>query len=154
MLATLLWQVWFVRNELCFEKIYSSPEVCFKRARDGLKDYQRWNGTTNPKKICRDKAKWCKPHETYIKINFDAALNNQKECYGLGIVARDSSGRVLLAAAQTQWPLISAEMAEIKAADWAVRMAIEQRWNKAIIEGDAAVVIEALNQKRVRGFHA
>lgn len=45
LLAVLLWQIWFARNKLIFEKIYNSPEVCAKRARDGLMEYKRWNSS-------------------------------------------------------------------------------------------------------------
>lgn len=55
--ATLLWQIWYSRNELCFEKIYSSPDISFKRAKDILCDYQRWNGSKNQSKPHRDRAK-------------------------------------------------------------------------------------------------
>ncbi|CAO2826257.1 unnamed protein product [Amaranthus hypochondriacus] len=79
LLATLLWQIWFARNELCFEKVYTSPEVCLRRARDGLMEYQRWNINTYRQQVHRKNAKWCKPTGSVVKLNFDAATNHNKE---------------------------------------------------------------------------
>lgn len=146
LLADLLWQISFTRNELCFEKLYSSLEVCIKRARDGLMEYQRWNGSARRHKISRDHVKWCSPSSNYIKVNFDAALMHRQNWYGMGVVARDSSGMVLLAAAKMHRHLFPAEMAEISAVDWAISLVLQQHWDSVILEGDAALVIEALKK--------
>lgn len=60
LLTVFLWQILYARNELCFEKIYTSPEICVKRATDGLLDYQRWNVLT-AKRASRTKEKWARP---------------------------------------------------------------------------------------------
>lgn len=143
LLAMLLWQIWFARNELWFEKVYTSREVCYKRAKDGIIDYQKWNNIVRTKSH-RVQSKWSKPDPGKVKINFDASINEQRECYGLGVIARDDKGCVLLAASKTLLPRISAEMAELKAADWVVQIARQQLWRNIVLEGDAYLVIEAL----------
>lgn len=87
-------------------------------------------------------------------MNFDAATDQATGWYGIGVVARDAHGCVLLTAAKRLRPLVSAEAAEIMAADWAVSLAKENPWSLVVIEGDAALVIEALKGVRKRGLHA
>lgn len=152
--ATLLWQMWYSRNEYCFEHIQTSPEACFQRSKETLHDYHRWNGFSHQDKSHREVSKWCKPRRGDIKINFDAALNCSQKCTGLGVVARDGEGNILLSAARTVAAKSEAELAEIEAAGWAVRLAVEYDWDNIPIEGDARLVIEALNQNRARGFYA
>lgn len=65
------------------------------------------------------------------------------------MVARDDCGCVILSAAKSQWPLVSAEMGEVvMAAEWAVRLALEHHWSNIIVEGDATLVIDALKKQR------
>lgn len=151
--VVLLWQIWFARNELCFEKVYSSPEVCYKRAKDGLMEYHKWNKSVT-KKRQRELSKGCKPSKGSVIVNFDASINSQRGCCGLGVIARDDRGRVLMAAAKTQWSLLSAEMAELKALEWVVLLAIHHSWNNILIEEDAHLVIEALTHNKTRGLHS
>ncbi|CAO2826256.1 unnamed protein product [Amaranthus hypochondriacus] len=73
---------------------------------------------------------------------------------GLGVVAWDDKGCILLAAAKSQWPMVSTEMAKIMAVDWAIRLATEHHWTNIIVEGNAALVIEAFKKNRRRGLHA
>lgn len=80
------------------------------------------------------------------KLNFDASINTQRDCYGLGVIARDADGTVCLTTSKTQWPHVTAEMAECRAAEWVVQLAKRQQWKDVIIEGDASVVIAALKK--------
>lgn len=98
--SCLLWEIWFARNELCFEKIYSSPEIYIKRGKDGMMECQRWNSLATTK-APREKGRWRKAVQGSIKINFDTTINNQRKCYGLDIIARDDQGLVLLSASKT-----------------------------------------------------
>ncbi|CAO2836998.1 unnamed protein product [Amaranthus hypochondriacus] len=152
--ATLLWQMWYSRNEYCFEHLHISPDVCLQRSKDILNDYHRWNGFSHKDKPHREATRWCKPHRGCIKVNFDAALNCSQDSSGLGVVARDGDGQILLSAARTVAASTEAELAELEAAAWVVQLAVEQGWDNVIVEGDARLVIEALNQERARGFYA
>lgn len=154
LLATLMWQLWYSKSEFCFENVYSSPEVCFKRAKDTLSDYQRWNGSKFLHKPHHNKSKLCPPKDGMIKLNFDAAVNAPRDRIGLGVVARDAAGTIQLVASGSWSPFTTVEMAELAAAEWAVSLASSKGWSTVEIEGDAAVVIDALNNKKVRSFHS
>lgn len=73
---------------------------------------------------------------------------------GLGVVARDDKGKILMAAAKSQHPCSSVEMAELLAAEWTVRLAAIHGWTNVLIEGDASGIIDALNHKYTRNLYA
>lgn len=76
-----------VEMNYVLKKECSSPEVCFKREKDTLSDYQRWNDLKqNQKKPHREKTKWSKPNKGCIKLNFDASLNSQQDALELKLL--------------------------------------------------------------------
>lgn len=61
---------------------------------------------------------------------------------------------VLVLTAARSLPFTSSvELAECYAADWAVLLASEQRWSHIVVEGDAALIIQALHGSLLRGLH-
>lgn len=147
------WQIWNARNELCFEKTVIAPELCFKRACDILAEYKSANRLNSVTRAKRDAAKWEPPAHGTIKINVDAAVNNKENRIGLGVVARDADGKVVMAASKTAWPFIESERAELEAFLWAAHLIQHYQWKHVIVEGDAQVVVEALQSKLTRGLH-
>lgn len=85
-----------------------------------------------------------KPIGSTIKINFDRAYNVSTSISLVGIVARNSEGRVLISSSwiSENTPLSSA--AEAIAWLKAVQMGIEKGWSDIIIEGDASTIIKML----------
>ena len=90
-------------------------------------------------------AKWIPHDRDCIKINVDAATNIHNDRVGLGLVARNSDGKVVFAASKCQWPFLGAERSEIDAFLWAVQVAKNHGWSRCVVEGDAKFVVEALH---------
>lgn len=86
-------------------------------------------------------------------MNVDAAINDKEDRFGIGVVARNDVGEVLFAASKTLWPVSTVERAEIEAFLWAVELAKMHQWLHVTLEGDAQVVVHALQQKLTRSFH-
>lgn len=126
-----------VREMSSFLIKFIAPELCYKRAFDMLKDYQKANdlntGTVNK----RAGAKWDPPPRGFLKINVEAAINKKVDIIGLGLIVRDSDGSVLLFAARSSWPVVEAERAEIAGFKWAANIVKEKNWCKVVVEGDA-----------------
>lgn len=80
-------------------------------------------------------------HTELIKVNVDAAVNKTENRIGIGVVARDIEGLVIMAASKTMWPFIGVERAELEAFYWATQLANERHWEHIIFEGD---VVDAL----------
>lgn len=148
------WQIWCARNDLYFEKISITPELCFKRAYDMLVEFRKANVLDIKNSTPRGKPKWIPPANQIIKVNVDAAVNIQEDIVGLGVVARNSLGEVCLAASKTVWPFMSVEMAELSAFLWVVEFVKDKSWDSIVFEGDAHSIVTALNGVLSRGLHA
>lgn len=88
-----------------------------------------------------------------IKINVDAAVNSKEDRFGVGVVARNEAGEVLLTASKTVWPFYIVERAELEAFQWAVQLVKDMQWSEVILEGDAQNVVNSLQCKLSRGIH-
>lgn len=153
LLCMCAWQIWCARNDFYFEKIIVSPELCYKRACDMLHEFRK--ASHDPIiRARREDVRWYPPDPGVIKINVDAAIKINEDRFGLGVVARDSDGCVVLAAAKTSWLLVSVERAELSAFQWAVELALEYKWAKVVFEGNAQVVVKALQGSISRSFHS
>lgn len=69
------WQIWCARNDLYFENLYVSPELCFKRAKDMLSEYRKANIPEPKEHYRRQKARWVPLDHDTIKINVCTCLN-------------------------------------------------------------------------------
>lgn len=146
------WQIWKARNDLWFEKILIHPNMCFFRAKDLLDEYGKTNVKLGHVKARRE-AKWSRPPEGFVKINIDAAVDIGAGRAAIGMVARDSVGAVLVAAAHPLGPWTGVERAEIEGMLWAVSMVASLGWKHCIFEGDAKLIIDALNGRIGQAVH-
>lgn len=147
------WQVWCARNDFVFDQVFIASDLCYKRAYDILEEYSKANAITNGHVNYRENVKWKPPPEQFIKFNVDAAVNKEEDRAGLGIIARDHNGKVLLAGSKTIWPFVNVESAEIEAFKWAACMVKERSWNRIIIEGDAQQVVKAFQRSITRNIY-
>ena len=95
----------------------------------------------------RSQPKWEPPPPSLIKINFDGALFKDTEEAGLGVVVRDSHGKVLASLAKKIKLPSSSDEVEALAAVRAITLAMELNLPSFIVEGDSEVVISALKKK-------
>lgn len=130
-----------------------TPELCFKRASDMLIEYKKATISGPKGKQCSENVKWSPPVLGTIKINVDATINSADNKVGIGVVARNAHGNVLLSAAKTVWPFISMERAELEAFKIAIDFVKDNSWSNVIIEGYAQNVVNALCGKIKRGGH-
>ncbi|KAL2939333.1 hypothetical protein RDABS01_000165 [Bienertia sinuspersici] len=149
--AMVTWSIWNARNDLIFEDHYCSPEACYNKAMDLLQEFQRVNNTALNREKRRTEAKWQPPKDDVIKVNFDAAISTEFDRVGLGIIGRDVEGKVMFAMARTMCNKWESEMGEARAALEAIETARREGCTKIILEGDALVVIQALQQHTMRG---
>ncbi|KAL2932048.1 14.7 kDa ribonuclease H-like protein [Bienertia sinuspersici] len=101
----------------------------------------------------RDCSKWAPPTPNEIKINFDAAVNNEGGKVGIGVIAWDSEGKLLVAKAKTLLHNWSPELCEVRAILEAIYMAKDKGYINIILEGDAQVIIRALQKQILRSGH-
>ena len=123
-------------------------EGVIRRIRNAIKEDEQCNirRMRNEKEedAKNKKEQWQSLEDDWIKINCDAAyiVNNKMAAYG--VVARNREGRVL--AGKSQWlEMDEAEIAEAIAIKQGIKLAVEQRYQKVIIEFNAKVVVERIN---------
>ena len=77
----------------------------------------------------------------WVKINVDVALNSSRSA--LAIVARNHHGEVIYVWGKRHQICIPAQT-EAEALLWVVHLAIQERWNFVIFEGDAKNCFDAI----------
>jgi hypothetical protein len=136
-------RIWLRRNTLVFEGDFRHPSEVFEGAVAALEDFNRCNSTDlNPGDDTNDiqtsrQLRWHPPPDDFIKINWDAAINEKERCIGLGIVARDSMGEFMGAKSIMKPIVVEARLAEAMAALLAVLYGKEAGFQKIVYEGDA-----------------
>ncbi|XP_021722410.1 uncharacterized protein LOC110689887 [Chenopodium quinoa] len=113
-----------------------------------VEDYNKYNakiyGCKAPRPPKSSKI-WKPPPQGCIKINYDAALNIDG-WVGLGAVARNQLGEVLFAGVRRYKAQWTPELAECKAAIFAVWLAKQFGLRNVILESDNSTVISRLRR--------
>ena len=97
-----------------------------------------------PKTKFADVQTWRKPEEGWLKCNFDGTWDEHGAVGGAGIVLRDAAGEFVAAAAIKVAGITSAMLAETTATREAALFVQQWRLQKVILEGDALLVIAAI----------
>ena len=95
----------------------------------------------------RSLPKWEPPPTSHLKVNFDGAVLRETEEVGLGVVVRDSHGKVLAALAKKIKLPSSSDEVEALAVVRAITLAMDLNLPSFIVEGDSEVVISALRKE-------
>ncbi|GKC73987.1 reverse transcriptase, partial [Tanacetum coccineum] len=82
-----------------------------------------------------------------VKVNCDASWSKESEKVGLGFVARNHNGEVLLAGARGEYFASSPLEAEAKAILWAMSHARSRRYMNIIFESDSLCLVNALRSR-------
>jgi hypothetical protein len=140
-------KIWLRRNSLVFGGPVQSPSCLLKGATEELADFrnsvlvsihQSNNGYLPP-------AQWTRPAKGNVKINWDAALDGQNRLMGVGIIARDSNGRVVAAMCSFLPYIKDPSVAEAIGAKRAVEFGKERGFSSIELEGDALEIVLALS---------
>ena len=84
---------------------------------------------------------------SHLKVNFDGVVFREIEEAGLGVVVRDSHGKVLVALAEKIKLPSSSDEVEALAVVRAITLAMDLNLPSFIVEGDSEVVILALRKE-------
>jgi len=95
------------------------------------------------------KHRWTKPSVGWIKLNWNAAIDSNSNNMGLGIVARDSTGKVRAMMCNFLPYLTDSAVAETYAAQQGTLLARDMGFQNVILEGDSQVIVYALNSGSV-----
>jgi hypothetical protein len=148
--AVLARRIWFRRNAMLFEGKNEHPNQIYREvvtaAADFIDNNSGEESAVEPVRcVVSNTGSWTHPPSGIVKINFDAALNQEKGMVGIGVVARDSMGFLFGAKCFSIHIFTDPHTAEILAATYAVSFSKEVGFFEVIFEGDALNVIKEVN---------
>uniref|UniRef100_A0A803PMN5 RNase H type-1 domain-containing protein n=1 Tax=Cannabis sativa TaxID=3483 RepID=A0A803PMN5_CANSA len=148
--ATVCWAIWGARNELVWKRKSFNPIdiVAFaNRYLDQWRCAQSSDMESSwPLLRARDVVeRWTAPHGNSVKLNVDAAMFNNGEQYGIGLVVRNGSG--LLIEGRTE--LFNGQVEPVLAEAIGIREALswikDSRWQDVYVETDCLNVVQAIH---------
>jgi hypothetical protein len=142
-------RLWLCRNDVVHGGPMSHPAVLVRQTRSAAEEFKKVLEQAEvpiaPQSNLGQIGRWKAPQSGWVKANWDASLAVKKGWASLGVVVRDDCGRVLVAQSQTVLDFFTASLAEARAALLAVQICKEVGFNRVLFEGDAKLVISAIN---------
>ncbi|KAL4283361.1 hypothetical protein GQ457_16G031550 [Hibiscus cannabinus] len=118
-----------------------------KKVRGWSKNLLSFGGREHGSAISRPTSgtSWKKPKSDVIKINFDGSYRSTDGAASVGVVARDHHGMVVASCCKYIATATNASVVEAFACFEAILLALDRGWSEVEITGDAANVINILN---------
>lgn len=88
---------------------------------------------------------WTPPPLGCLKINVDAATDTERQCSGLGVLIRDSTGKCITAAIKKSKFKGDVSYVEAEAAEWGLSIAKEAGLKAIILETDSQEVANLID---------
>jgi len=161
LMAITAHKLWIRRNSVIFGGKVLSPSCLLKCAKDTLFEFQEACSSpltnlgvvsalpTNLGAGTSVRYHWTNPSEGWIKLNWDAAIDSNSNTMGLGLVARDFTGKVRAMMCNFLPYVTDPAVAEAFAARQGAILARDMGFQKVVLEGDSQVIVQALNSESV-----
>ena len=97
-MGAVIWGVWRKRNEKLWRGVTQTPQQCLHLSLSFLKDWTEAQQKKEPGRSgghCQKETRWKLPPLGYAKCNVDAAIFLDMKAFGVGMVLRDDSGRII-----------------------------------------------------------
>ncbi|XP_074369416.1 uncharacterized protein LOC141710786 [Apium graveolens] len=151
-IAAVCWSIWKARNEVVWQKNYTRVYVIVARSKQYL---EQWKFAQNkasiicfPNLVERDgNSVWVKPQRSIIKVLVDAATVSEFNSYGAGLVARDSSGGLVLAKMMYKTVIVEEAMTEAMTIKEALSWIKSMQWQGVVVESDSLVAVKSFRSK-------
>lgn len=147
LLLTICWRLWGARNQEVWNNVTVNHATIFREARTYLDAWKEIHCKTTATKTALQMEKWKKPPENILKLNVDAALDNNSRTTGFGFIIRDHNGLFVAAAGMNCNGLYHPKMAEAigirEALNWIKSLGV----TKVQVESDALTVIQNINSQ-------
>ncbi|OMO70912.1 reverse transcriptase [Corchorus capsularis] len=144
-----LWLIWQNRNKCLYSSTCRLPRSVDIAAINLSKQFQLATACDSHRSsISHGSKTWTAPPVGVIKLNVDASFSVETNEAGLGVVARDSGGAVLVSAARRLLFVSSPLYAEVHALLFAFEVALEYGYNSCILESDSLIAITGINSSK------
>ncbi|XP_042944508.1 uncharacterized protein LOC122278379 [Carya illinoinensis] len=144
--------IWLRRNKLVFEGSFMHPNLVVSQASLSLAAYKEAQGSrkSTPQASSTRMTGWYPPPSGSIKINWDAAVDVPQAKVGIGLVARDHEGRILVTKQLIISSIPDPLLAEGLGAFQAASLARDMEFSPVILEGDAVQIVNGINHQLER----
>ncbi|KAG6691944.1 hypothetical protein I3842_10G087500 [Carya illinoinensis] len=98
MFSVIARNIWLRRKKLLFEGSFLHPNLVLKQASQSLQEFKTVQiGKVHATQVASiHPSVWIPPPTNCVKINWDAAVNVPQDRVGIGLVARDHEGSILI----------------------------------------------------------
>ncbi|KAG6639485.1 hypothetical protein CIPAW_10G104100 [Carya illinoinensis] len=136
-MAVVLRGIWLRRNGLVFENKFEAPNIKQGKAQEtgGVQS----NNCHHWKLLVGD----------MVKVNWDAAMKSSENKGGIGVVARDNYGEVLVSLCYPRKHVADLVIAEVFALWRAMKLCEDLHFRNVQLEGDALSVVKVVNSLEV-----
>ncbi|XVF37874.1 hypothetical protein REPUB_Repub20aG0048600 [Reevesia pubescens] len=143
MVCNILWFLWSNRNHCFHESTCLIPRVLLQKA-------DRWclelpEDVNNVSTVVTHQC-WQPPPLNVLKINVDASFHQQQLLAKLGVVVRDSGGRIIFSATQTKLNITSALLGELHAMLLGLDLAHQWNFSDVILESDCLFAVSEIQK--------
>ncbi|XP_074346541.1 uncharacterized protein LOC141685331 [Apium graveolens] len=149
MFSLLCWGLWMRRNKWVWEKINMSVFGVKHMAINFLSTLNRANARdTQQKNRQIEQAKsWSRPLDGWVKVNNDAACNQEREFVAVGCVVRDASGHFLRAMSNIVRGARSPREVEALSMREALSWIKDRGSSNSVYESDSKLLIDAMDKQ-------
>jgi hypothetical protein len=141
-------QIWMRRNKWVHDGIFIDPNTLLRETVKFMEEFKEVNKAQPSEANAENNngvSKWKAPPPGWCKANWDASIDKNRGQLGIGVVVRDDKGLVIAAASKVRQGLFEPVMGEAIASYEAARICKELSIPKGWLEGDAKIIVDALN---------
>ncbi|KAL8100447.1 hypothetical protein AgCh_032636 [Apium graveolens] len=151
-ISTICWALWRNRNDLVWNQRHASVYKTVAAAKQYLSQWSlAQNRSTSallqPAFEGDGACIWVNPQHNSVKISADAAVFEDKDAVGFGLIARDSNGVLIQAKSIVHKSSVSPVLAEAMAIKEALSWIDEMHWKECTVVSDCLVVVQAIRSK-------
>ncbi|KAF5443558.1 hypothetical protein F2P56_036105, partial [Juglans regia] len=141
-MIVICWGMWFRRNKMQMERELITPFAAANMALSLYKSFSAFKGfnVTEGKNHFR----WCPPSSDFLKLNVDGAVFLGDTKAGIGMVLRDSTGKVVMATFVAESAVLEPSTIELLAVFRGLQMCLPLGVPKLIVESDCLVIVQEL----------
>lgn len=154
MVGMVCWNLWQRRNNWVWNRSNASSFGIQSKAYSMLYEWNRAKEeeprNNNQQQI--SSRRWSKPPERWIKINTDAACNQNMGRMGVGCIIRDDQGRFIRARSKVVQGRVQPREVEAMGLREALSWVKEWRSSKCVFECDSKQVVDAIKTPAGRSY--
>lgn len=148
-IITLCWSIWRARNDLVWKGKRGPVMRIVAKAWEFLSQWVNAQSRSIVAPITHTAAgdgavSWVKPQTDEVKITVDATIFANRGASGMGLIARNHNGQLLLAKTKIEAEHMNPTFAEAIAIKEALSWAKEMKWHTVTVESDCQVVVQLI----------